>query len=208
MISHIAPSLLRRYLPSLDHVRHCIAPDAHIIPSAIEVHVALVHSDELARLNSVPSSTDPAGFDLTAINALSHRARAVRLAQLQHQLLSQPTVAVRMALNDHSQPLSSGEVIASLEVRRSGLAHAVVVWHTPQLTDEAQDESSPPPPSEDFISQLDGRQLCYYLFTPTADDVDWTDERKLLDSLIDEASTVAQRAQVAALPAALALPHV
>ena len=117
--------LASNYLPTLESARALLAPDAIVLPSRLQVHVALVQSDELAALNGVQSPV-LGGIDLSAINGLAHRSRPVRLNDVPHALLSRPTVALELRLDDAGQPLASGEAIASLEVCRGGM-------HTAQL---------------------------------------------------------------------------
>lgn len=119
-------------LPTLlDARERLLTPDAAIIPAALEVHAAVVQSAELASMNSVGSV---GGFDLRALNSLSHRTRAVRLSDLEHKLLTRPTVVLKMELdNAEVWPVLSGDTVVDATAEHSGIGHAVVAWFTVQL---------------------------------------------------------------------------
>ena len=74
-----------------------LAPGATVLPCELLLHIAFVESDALLKANAV---TQPvAGLDLSALNRLSHRTRAVRLRDVKHHILTKPCVAVRLPLD-------------------------------------------------------------------------------------------------------------
>jgi len=119
-------------LPALRDARaRLLSPTATILPCALEVHAALIESDELMRLNAV--SGEVSGIDLSALNQLSHRTRAVRLNDLRHVMLTKPVTALRLNLDGDEPPATEGEVEVELQVEHSGKAHAVIAWFTASL---------------------------------------------------------------------------
>ena len=51
------------------------------------------------------------GLDLTALNGLSHRTRAVRLHEHRHVILTEPCVAIRLVLDGETPPELTGNNI-------------------------------------------------------------------------------------------------
>ena len=118
-----------------------LSADARIIPCAIQVHVVLVESAELASVNVVSKSV--AGLNLYALNALSHRTRAVRLASHQHAMLTHPATALTFVLDDPaSLPALEGASEIELMPQHDGTVHAIVAWFTATL--ERDDDDAPP----------------------------------------------------------------
>ena len=215
-----------------------------VIPQALTVHVALVDSLDLFRLNGVREKA--CGLDLSALNAHSHRTRVIRLSELRHEMLTPVSTVLRLPLNgpctvcanaqaacsgpgasDGGQPfectrcplanscttsaasrkapppwaepgaasvsvgrhatgaaigdhrrdplgdgLSSGEAAVELKVRRDGVAHALVLWHTLHLS--PSDEISTAPGVDDRSA----KQVAYYLWPSLAPaEPDWAAER-------------------------------
>ena len=105
-----------------------------MVPCAIEVHVALVSSEALAALNGVAGEV--CGVELRALNALSHRSRAVRLDELEHVLLGPATVALSLRLDGADPPAAEGSAEATLHVSCDGTAHALVAWFDAVLDEE------------------------------------------------------------------------
>ena len=129
--SDVTDILSSRFLANLVAARSLTMARPKVVPCAIEVHAALVESEDLARLNSV---TEPvSGLDLSALNELSHRTRAVRLADLEHVMLTKAVTALRLQLDGEEPPASEGEVEVEMPVERSGKAHAICAWFTAYL---------------------------------------------------------------------------
>ena len=157
-----------------------------VLPFALEVHVALVESEELARLNSV--SEPVCGLDLSALNGLSHRTRAVRLAELKHVMLTKPVTALKLRLDARELPSLESESEIELPVERSGKAHAIVLWHTMKLNAMYKLTTAPGWPND---SDVTVRQVVHYLWRAQPGDVDWAAEKK-------ETAAAAEFAQAAA----------
>ena len=81
-------------------------------------------SEALGALNSVRGAV--CGVELGALNALSHRSRAVRLDDLPHTLLSSVAVAVSLRLDGAELPAAEGSSEVALRVQRDGVAHALL----------------------------------------------------------------------------------
>ncbi len=92
------------YLPQLERVRALAPGKALLLPHRIEVWVALVQSRDLMRLNQ--TSGTRGGLDLSSLNQFCHRSRAVPLHALPHALLTQPTLAFTLNVNEVPQPLA------------------------------------------------------------------------------------------------------
>ena len=180
--SDAADILSSRFLSNLAAARLLTVARPKLVPCAIEVHAALVESEDLARLNSV---TEPvSGLDLSALNELSHRMRAVRLAGLEHIMLTKAVTAVRLQLDGEEPPASEGEAEVEMHVERSGKAHAIIVWHTLELGEACSICTGP---GGAFASDPSVRQAAHYLRPATADDIEWSAERT------DVASDAARR---------------
>ena len=139
---------------------------AVVVPCAVEVNVALVQSDELVRLSSIAGNI--CGFDLTALNALRHRTCAVRLSEILHVVLTQPAAAVRLRLDTPELLALSGESEVLLRAEKTGVAHAIVVWHTFKL-DTVHSVSTGPEESGDTAA----RQFAHFLWPPELGELDW-----------------------------------
>lgn len=115
-------------LPTLRDARERLLTfDAVVIPAHLEVYVALVESRELANLNGIGESVE--GMDLSALNRLSHRSRAIRLHDYPHRVLSKPRIALRLRLDSADElPPLSGETQLEVPVLQAGTAHVVVAW--------------------------------------------------------------------------------
>ena len=119
-------------LPTLlDARERLLVPGGAIMPCGIEVHAVLVHSPELLRLNAVGASVD--GLDLSALNSLSHRTRAVRILELPHSYLHKPMTVVRLELDAEEPPVASGQSERQVRIEQSAHAHAILVWFTARL---------------------------------------------------------------------------
>ena len=175
-----------------------IEPGATVIPCALELHVALVESEELVRLNSV--GADVSGFDLTALNALSHRSRAIRLSELKHTMLTKPTTGLKLRLDAPEPPALSGESEVELRAVHTGVAHAIVVWHTLRLS--AVHKISRDPYDENGSSA--DRQIVHFLWLAAPGEVDWATHRTALNGRKSVASSSANLDAEVATHAALA----
>jgi hypothetical protein len=107
------------------------AATTQILPAEVLIHVALVESPELLRLNAV--SGPVAGLDLSSINELSHRTRAIRLDELDHKVLTRPCVALRLSLDGATPPEVSGCADVELGAAHAGEVHAIVSWFSARL---------------------------------------------------------------------------
>ena len=116
-------------------------PNAIIMPCELTVHVALVQSEDLVRLNAIQSPVN--GLDLSSLNSLSHRTRAVRLSDLKHMVLTQPCTALRLKLDAEEPPALSGTAEVEMCVEHAGMGHALVAWFSAAL-DEAVEVSTAP----------------------------------------------------------------
>ena len=178
--------LSSNFIPSIVAVRALTTAKPTVLPFALEVHVALVESEELARLNSV--SEPVCGLDLSALNGLSHRTRAVRLAELKHVMLTKPVTALKLRLDARELPSLESESEIELPVERSGKAHAIVLWHTMKLNAMYKLTTAPGWPND---SDVTVRQVVHYLWRAQPGDVDWAAEKK-------ETAAAAEFAQAAA----------
>ena len=131
------------FLTALERARAVAPGKALILPERVEVWAALVCCPDLARLNRIDGPLG-CGFDFSSLNRLCHRTRAVRLSRLPHRMLTRPTLALTAAPNEVTGrhpttflPLAVGAASARLEVIEGGEAHALLVWHTFRLSDEA-----------------------------------------------------------------------
>ena len=70
------------------------------------------------------------------------RLRAVRLSELPHSLLTD-AAALRLELDGAEPPAEAGEATTELVVRRTGVAHAVVLWHALELGGDASVSTAP-----------------------------------------------------------------
>ena len=182
------------YASSMNTTDSMAAPRVRVLPSEITLHAALVESDELHRLNAVP--TPMHGLDLTALNGLSHRTRAVRLADFEHTVLTKPCVALKLRLDEAGGVRTSGEDVVEMEATRDGTAHAIVLWHTLGLAPAY--EISTAASSDDATV----RQIAYYLWPPKShDEYDW-------DRDVASAQASLAFAQQAAAAAAAAVEEV
>jgi hypothetical protein len=103
------------FMPRMERARTLLGPNAKTVPSAVEVHVALVQSDDLMRLNSASTA---GGFDMSKLNVLSSRSHIVRLDSFSHKFLSHPTSALSHGQDDLlARPLANGEAHIDIEVR-------------------------------------------------------------------------------------------
>ena len=128
-------------LPALKDARErLLAPWAVIMPCCIEVHVVLVSSEELSKLNSIRQQVG--GINMGALNALSHRTRAIRLSELKHDLLTEPQVALRLQLDAEEPPALKGETELELNTSRNGVAHALVAWFSAHLDGSGRPQST------------------------------------------------------------------
>ena len=182
------------YLSSIRTARlEMLSSNPVVLPSAIEVHVAIVESQELARLNSI--STPISGLDLGALNALSHRSRAVRLSELKHTVLTGACTALQVKLDGAGPPKVEGQVSVDMQVERSGVAHAVVVWHTMRLHKSVTISTGPGTAEE----ADDGvRQVAYYLWSPPPGEPDWEREKQQMMAASDAAAQAADWASATA----------
>ena len=129
-------------LPAVrDARKRLLHPDATVIPCGLEVHVALVHSDELMRVNS--ANEHVCDLNMSALNVMSHRTRAVRLSDVPHKMLSRPTTVVRLNLAAVEPPEEEGESEVELYMEHDGIAHAVVAWFTAHLDGDISVSTAP-----------------------------------------------------------------
>ena len=182
--------LASSFLPTIRAAREeLVSETPTVLPSALEVHVALVQSQELARLNSI--SEPIGGFDIGALNTLSHRSRAVRLSDLKHVVLTQACTALRVNLDAKELPVQQGQTSFDLKLERSGTAHAVVVWHTMKLHGNQGITTAPGTASE----QDNGtRQVAYYLWSANPGESDWEME---VQQAREAAAAAAEAAEIA-----------
>ena len=124
--------LASSFLTTVRSAKAMVHPKARVMPCTLEVHVALVESNDLMQMNAMTSEYS-CGFDLSAVNAFSHRSRLVRLSQLSHRMLTRPSALIRIPL-DGDELSENGDDVLDLKVELSGTAHAIVVWHTLWLT--------------------------------------------------------------------------
>ena len=104
----------------------------HVLPEEVLIHVAVVESRELLRLNAVVESVG--GVDLGGLNRFSHRTRTIQLSDIPHRLLTKPIVAAQIRLDGASPVAFDGEATIDLPILHDGEAHALVVWHSLMLT--------------------------------------------------------------------------
>ena len=102
-----------------------------VMPCELIVHAALVESSELLELNSVSNSV--CGLDLTPLNGLSHRTRAIRLNEFNHRILTEPRAVMRLRLDDDEPPELSGSTDIELDAVIDGEVHLIVYWFTAKL---------------------------------------------------------------------------
>lgn len=164
-------------------------PKPVVVPNILEVHAAVVESEELAQLNSISSPI--CGFNLDALNALSHRTRAVQLSKLKHTILTKACTPLRVKLDAQALPKGEGQVSLPMQVERNGTAHAVVVWHTMRLhkTDKNLVISTAPNATEEADGSV--RQVAYYLWSALPGEPDW--ERQVAEAA-DTAAAAAEAA--------------
>lgn len=189
------------FLSSLQRARSIASPAASVLPAALEVHAVLVQSDELARLNGVGSVVE--GFDISAINSLSHRTRSINLSDVRHKRLTRPTTVLRMKLDDRRQTIDTGEITTELEVFEAGAVDAMVIWHTMHLSREHQISTAP-----HDCHACWARQVAYFVQPVQPGELDWSAMRALIEPLIGEArehaATAAQASAMAGLEASQA----
>lgn len=146
-----------KYLSNVRSARkRLLAPGARVMPCTVEVHAALVQSEALAQLNSVTGPV--AGLDLGELNRFRQRSRVVRLADMDHALLTEPQTVLTLHLDGDGLPKTSGEEDAELVVVQGGVAHAVVMWHTLVLAKAGHRVTTAPD-----TANTAARQVAYYL---------------------------------------------
>jgi len=189
------------YLPRLEVARGLAPGKALLMPDRIEIWVALVQSRDLMRLNQVNGSRG--GFDLSSLNRYCRRSRAVQLGSLTMEMITQPTLAFTMRVNEvvsrnptTYSPLAQGCAEVDLEVMAAGEAHALLVWHTIHLTAAADGPriTTGPAGTGSVSADAAARQVAYFLWTATEDEVQWHEEGPLLAGLGAEAQSAAARA--------------
>ena len=150
-------------LPALhDARRRLLTPSAQVIPAELEVHVALVQSEQLARLNC--AATPVGEVDVSALERVAHRVHPVRLSDVAHKVLSRPRVAVRMKLDDPIElPALSGGTQIELKAEISGTVHAVVAWFVVYLDRARTIAVSTAPGVEEPIRGFSWGQVCHHL---------------------------------------------
>ena len=136
-------------------LRERLLPGARVVPCMVEVHAVLVESEALAQLNGVTGSVG--GLDLGELNRFRQRVRSVRLADLEHVMLSGPQTVLRLRLDEPEVPETRGEAEVDLTALQGGIAHAVVLWHTLVLSPGCEVSTAPD------SSDLSARQVAYYL---------------------------------------------
>ena len=166
-----------------------------VAPEEVVLHAALVSSTDLLKLNAITEehASQTHGLDLTALNELSHRTRAVRLSELEHTMLTKPTAAMSVRLDGDKGVHVQGEESATLHVINSGEAHAIVVWHTMILDNDCAFSTSP-------FDQIDDdptvKQAVYWLWPPVSEDeLDWGQENEAADRSAANAKFAATRAR-------------
>ena len=194
------------YLATVCAARELLAPNPVILPGAVEIHVALVQSDELAKLNSINQPVG--GIDLKALNVLSHRSRVVRLSELKHKLLTQPCVALRLQLDGDQLPAVEGESEVDLVAEAHGTLTAVVVWHAFKIhgslglsTEPSTYRRASVEADEDDADSA--RQVAYYMWAAAPGELTWADADK--ESAALTASSAAIGAQIAAATGAIGM---
>ncbi|KOO28615.1 arginine n- type iii [Chrysochromulina tobinii] len=150
-------------LPALHDARkRLLTPGALVIPAELEVHVALVQSEQLARLNCTAAPVG--GMDVSALRRVAHRVRPVRLSDVAHTVLSRPRVAVRMKLDDPIElPALSGGTHIELKAELNGTVHAVVAWFVVYLDRARTIAVSTAPGVEEPMRGFSWGQVCHHL---------------------------------------------
>ena len=162
--------LASSFLTTVRSAKAMVHPKARVMPCTLEVHVALVESNDLMQMNAMTSEYS-CGFDLSAVNAFSHRSRLVRLSQLSHRMLTRPSALIRIPL-DGDELSENGDDVLDLKVELSGTAHAIVVWHTLWLTSSHAVSTGP----QEGASDATVRQVAYYIWPAAPGEPDWAEE--------------------------------
>lgn len=162
------------FLPTICAARQMVAPEAEVMPSALEVHVAVIESHELTELNQVTDAST--SFNLTAVNSLSHRTRLVRLSQLKHKMLTRSKPLLFLSLDDADLPSIDGDEVVELDVERTGTPHAIVVWHTFWLSCNADGEYEHPVSTGPDEASEAVRQVAHFLWPAKPGEANWVQE--------------------------------